>query len=40
MRHPLEMSQRTIYSQYSAEQPIHFGVSNVLEVPNYQCKRH
>jgi hypothetical protein len=30
------MSQRTAYSQYSAEVPRHFGESGVLEVPNYQ----
>jgi len=29
------MSQHTAYSQYSAEEPIHFGESGVLEVTNY-----
>ncbi|KVK40665.1 hypothetical protein L905_09495 [Agrobacterium sp. TS43] len=29
------MSQCTAYSQYSAEEPIHFGESGVPKVPNY-----
>ncbi|EGP54637.1 hypothetical protein Agau_L300283 [Agrobacterium tumefaciens F2] len=34
------MSQRHTYSQYSAEEPILFGESGVLEVPNYPWKKH
>jgi hypothetical protein len=40
LRHLLEMSQRLTYSQYSAEDPILFGESGALELPNYQQKKH
>jgi hypothetical protein len=35
LRHLLEMSQRSTYSQYSAEVSSLFGESGALEVPNY-----